>query len=151
MRRITRNASALLLALALAACVASQPGNGNGNGGGAPAADAAASGEAVAPPRKSDPLPATPLPAPGGKGAGAGVPDLDRSCRVDSDCEVKNVGNCCGYYPACVNRDARPDPAAVQAACAGSGIAGVCGFQEIQACACVASTCEPAQSGAVAQ
>ena len=77
-----------------------------------------------------------------------GVPELDRSCRVDSDCAIKDVGSCCGYSPACVNTAARPDPKAVQAACAESGMAGVCGFREIEACACVSNTCEPARAGA---
>ena len=147
MRRILQTASALLLALAMAACAAPQ----SGSTGNAPAAGAPAASEDIAPPPVGEPPPAAPMPAPARPGGLAGVPDLDRSCRVDSDCEVKNVGNCCGYFPACVNRDAQPDPAAVQAACAASGIAGVCGFQEIQACACVANTCEPAQSGAVAR
>lgn len=70
---------------------------------------------------------------------------LDYSCRVDSDCEVKNVGNCCGYFPACVNKDAQPDPQAVQARCAESGMASVCGFREIEACSCVQNRCEAVQ------
>lgn len=66
----------------------------------------------------------------------------DRSCKVDADCVVKNVGNCCGYYPSCVNVDARTDPAAVRAQCAKSGMAGVCGFPEISACSCVQGRCQ---------
>ena len=140
MHRIVQSASIVLATLLLAACTAAQPGGGNG----------------VQAPPKSDPLPASrmpdPAPRPPSRQGVAGVPDLDRSCRVDSDCAVKDVGNCCGYFPACVNKDARPDPKAVQAACAESGVAGVCGFREIQACACVSNTCEPAQSdGAVAR
>jgi hypothetical protein len=131
MRGLLPSAFTLLLALTMAACAAPQPADG------------------VEPPPMSDPLPATVLPEPATPprhGAVAGLPDLDRSCRIDADCAVKNVGNCCGYYPACVNRSAEPDPQAVQAACARSGMAGVCGFREIQACACVASRCEPAPS-----
>src|SRR5690554_4880370 len=71
--------------------------------------------------------------------------NLDSSCRVDSDCEVKNVGNCCGYFPACVNKDAQPDPEAVQARCAETGMASVCGFREIQSCSCVENRCEAVQ------
>lgn len=139
MRRIITFVPACLLVLCLAACTAAAPGAGT------PPPPTQA-------PPMSDPLPATPLPATPPSAGVPAVPDLDRSCRVDSDCEVKNVGNCCGYFPACVNKDAQPDPAAVQAACAESGLAGVCGFRDIQACACVANTCEPAQSGgAVAQ
>ena len=85
MRRIIQSAATVLLALCLAACAA-------------PAPDA----EVPAPPM-SDPLPATPMPTGPARPAVAGVPDLDRSCRVDADCAVKNVGNCCGYLPACVN------------------------------------------------
>lgn len=36
---------------------------------------------------------------------------IDRSCRSDADCTVKNVGNCCGAYPACVNVTSPTDPA----------------------------------------
>lgn len=129
MRRIIPSASIVLLALLLAACSAAQPG-----------------GSVQAPPM-SDPQPATPMPAQPARPAVSGVPDLDRSCRVDSDCAVKDVGSCCGYSPSCVNTAAQPDPKAVQAACADAGMAGVCGFREIEACACVSNTCEPAQSG----
>lgn len=129
MRRIIPSASIALLALLLAACSAAQPG-----------------GSVQAPPM-SDPQPATPMPTQPARPAVSGVPDLDRSCRVDSDCAVKDVGSCCGYSPSCVNTAAQPDPKAVQAACADAGMAGVCGFREIEACACVSNTCEPAQSG----
>lgn len=96
-------------------------------------------GACAAPPAETvDPVPAGPTPVQ----VGGGPLQLDDSCRVDSDCEVKNVGNCCGYFPACVNRDAQPDPQAVQARCAESGMASVCGFREIQACSCVQSRCE---------
>ena len=81
--------------------------------------------------------------------APSGVPDLDTSCRVDSDCAVKNVGSCCGYQPACVNATAQVDPQAVQADCARRGIAGVCGFVEIQSCACVNSRCEAPAPGSL--
>lgn len=85
---------------------------------------------------------------PGTNGAGApaasasGLPDLDTSCRVDSDCEIKNVGNCCGYFPACVNADAEPDPEAVMAHCAETGMSSVCGFRHIESCSCVENRCE---------
>lgn len=73
----------------------------------------------------------------------------DTSCRVASDCAVKNVGNCCGYYPACVNRDAVVDPDAVRAACERSGMASVCGWKDIQSCECVQNQCR-AVSGPIA-
>lgn len=67
-------------------------------------------------------------------------------CRTDDDCEIKNVGNCCGYYPACVNTAAAVDPEAVQAQCAESGMAGVCGFPDISACTCVQNRCQAEQT-----
>lgn len=74
------------------------------------------------------------------------VPDVDASCRVDADCVVKNVGNCCGYYPACVNRDSPTYPDLVARRCAEEGLAGVCGYPEIRACACIAGRCAPSEA-----
>lgn len=64
-----------------------------------------------------------------------------RSCRTDADCVVKNVGNCCGAYPACVNKDSPTDPAGVRARCAAEGRASVCGFTEVEGCRCAAGQC----------
>ena len=66
-------------------------------------------------------------------------PDL--SCKVADDCAVKNVGNCCGYFPACVNKDSAVDPDAVRAECERTGTSSVCGFQDIQACDCAQGQC----------
>lgn len=63
------------------------------------------------------------------------------TCQTDADCAVKNVGNCCGYYPACVNKDSPVDPEGVIAACQASGRMSVCGFPQIQSCQCVDSQC----------
>jgi len=52
------------------------------------------------------------------------------------------VGNCCGYYPACVNRDSAVFPDRVKAECARHGTMGVCGFPEIRGCSCVEGRCE---------
>lgn len=71
--------------------------------------------------------------------ATAGAPDL--SCRIASDCEVKNVGNCCGYFPACVNKDSPVDPDAVRAECARTGTSSICGWRDIQACECEQGQC----------
>lgn len=73
-----------------------------------------------------------------------GAPKLDTSCRTDADCTVKNVGNCCGAMPACVNTKSPADPAAVQAECARKGVMSACGFKNIQSCSCVAGTCRDA-------
>ena len=72
---------------------------------------------------------------------GADPTIVNRSCKTDAECVVKDVGNCCGYYPACVNVDAKPDPVAVQAQCAKSGRASVCGFPQINGCQCVKGQC----------
>src|SRR5688500_4613380 len=72
---------------------------------------------------------------------------VDYSCRSDSDCSVKDVGNCCGTMPACVNKDSPTDPQAVRAQCAANSQMGICGFQEISSCQCVSGRCESAQSG----
>jgi hypothetical protein len=70
-----------------------------------------------------------------------------RSCKTDSDCAVKDVGNCCGAYPMCVNKNAKTDPVAVRAQCAKDGMASVCGFQDISGCQCVKSQCENLGNG----
>lgn len=71
----------------------------------------------------------------------AAVPEVDRSCRVDADCAVKDVGNCCGYYPACVNRTSPVFPERVRQQCEKTGSAGICGFPEIAACVCDSGQC----------
>lgn len=69
---------------------------------------------------------------------------LNRQCAADSDCEVKDVGNCCGYYPQCVAKNATPQKEAVRAWCERNEVKGICGFQEIKGCACVAGRCTAA-------
>ena len=124
-------ATALLLAL-LAAC--------------APSRDAATSPaqEAIAhedsPPKAPDatenpPRKTTP-------GATTAIGKVDYSCTTDAHCTVKDVGNCCGYYPACVNVDSPTFPEQVKAACAESGTAGICGFPSISGCQCVENRCK---------
>lgn len=75
--------------------------------------------------------------------------EVDYACRSDADCVVKDVGNCCGYYPACVNRDSPTFPGRVQAECEKTGMASVCGWPVIKGCACVEGRCEAAPSGGV--
>jgi hypothetical protein len=54
---------------------------------------------------------------------------------------VKDVGNCCGAMPACVNRDSPTDPHGVMAQCQASGRMSVCGSPAIGGCQCVAGQC----------
>lgn len=86
----------------------------------------------------SAPAPAPPSP-PGTTPPPAVV--VDRSCRSDAECTVKDVGNCCGAYPACVNAASPADPAAVRAHCLAQGMMDVCGFTQIQGCRCVQGQC----------
>lgn len=68
---------------------------------------------------------------------------VDTSCQHDDDCEKKNVGNCCGYYPMCVNQHFEPDP---EKSCR-EGQASVCGWPVIDKCVCNTKTqlCEGVQ------
>ncbi|AZK87692.1 hypothetical protein BO993_12335 [Xanthomonas oryzae pv. oryzae] len=97
----------------------------------------AALGCVAAPPTDAaTPPPATPLPP-----APAKPTTVTTTCRTDADCTVKNVGNCCGAFPACVNVNSATDPKGVLAQCQASGMMSVCGFREISACQCVAGQC----------
>ncbi|MDG2526345.1 hypothetical protein P6166_13370 [Stenotrophomonas sp. HITSZ_GD] len=86
-------------------------------------------------------------PAPRPSSAAAAAP-VNLSCRTDADCTVKNVGNCCGAAPACVNVDSPTDPAAVMAQCQASGRMSVCGSPAITGCQCVQGQCSAAASSA---
>ncbi len=66
---------------------------------------------------------------------------VNTTCRTDADCTVKDVGNCCGAFPACVNVNSATDPKGVLAQCQASGTMSVCGFREISACQCVSGQC----------
>ena len=66
---------------------------------------------------------------------------VDYACTNDADCAVKDVGNCCGYFPACVNRTSPTFPERVRAQCAKDRVAGTCGFPVIQGCRCAAHRC----------
>ncbi|MFT4247939.1 MAG: hypothetical protein QM581_07875 [Pseudomonas sp.] len=66
---------------------------------------------------------------------------VDTTCHTDADCTVKNVGNCCGAYPACVNIASPTDPEGVMAQCRASGRMSVCGVREISGCQCVSGRC----------
>ena len=70
-----------------------------------------------------------------------GKQEIDYSCETAADCEIKDVGNCCGYYPACVNRQSATFPEQVKAECEKEGRMGVCGFPEISGCDCVEGRC----------
>jgi hypothetical protein len=102
-----------------------------------------------APPAMPEPAapPTVAEPAPGSVPALGKTVGPARTCRTDADCTVKDVGNCCGYFPMCVNKDAKTDPAAVRAQCEKDGMASICGFKEISGCQCVQGTCQDIASG----
>lgn len=88
------------------------------------------------------PAPAKPRPATGGPLPAERVrAQIDRSCRIDADCVVKDVRNCCGAMPACVSAKAKIDPTKVQEDCQRGGMAAVCGFQPIDDCKCARGQC----------
>lgn len=95
-----------------------------------------------------EPAAAEPASAPSAEALPLDQAEPDRSCTADADCTVKNVGNCCGYYPACVNVDAKTFPEQVKQACEREGRRSICGFPDIQGCRCVQRRCEPAPSRA---
>ena len=100
----------------------------------------ASSGGGAEPPAAS-----TPAPRPTGgtlPPRQAGAITVDYACGSNADCAVKDVGNCCGSMPACVNKNSPTDPQGVRAQCAASGMAGICGFAEVTACQCVSGRCE---------
>ena len=43
---------------------------------------------------------------------------LDSSCTMDNQCVVQNVGDCCGYFPMCINSDSVLVPSEVTDICA---------------------------------
>lgn len=142
------------LALAMAACAApssqspAAPADAQVQAASASEPQAAPEPVATAPTRDLDklrklkvrtggPLPPQTLPEP---------VKLDRSCRSDADCTLKNTGNCCGAgstsgSPACINKDSPTDPGAVQAQCAQQGAMSTCGSREISGCRCVDGSC----------
>lgn len=117
----------LIAALMLLAACASPP---------APVADAAAESTAVAEPEIAAPMAADP--------AASTLPDppaLNLRCQADADCAVKNIGNCCGFMPACVNKTSPTAPELVLARCAASGEEPICDHPMIYACLCEQGIC----------
>jgi hypothetical protein len=169
-------AIAALAAAMLTGCAAQSPQTPPAHTAEPPAAQAPATPSTETPPPSPASVPATPAPKtatpaapapapvdrkndsadrladkPPGIGADNADPNKpDRRCKTDSDCTVKDVGNCCGYFPMCLNKNAKTDPAAVRAQCEKSGMASICGFREIKGCQCVQGRCENSADGAVA-
>jgi hypothetical protein len=153
--RLHPAATALLAVCLLIGCTAPSPSPETPGTPATPNAPEAPAAPAPTAPAPAPPAsPATPPaiePAPQTAPAiGANPAEPGRACSTDSDCAVKDVGNCCGYFPMCVNKDAKTDPAAVAAQCAKDGMGSVCGFQEVKGCQCVQGRCENLADGASA-
>lgn len=67
---------------------------------------------------------------------------INYSCKKNTDCEIKNVSNCCGGYPECVNKNSIADPDFVKKACIDEKLGGICGFPSIENCRCNNNKCE---------
>ncbi len=146
--RIVVATAVLLGSLLLAACASGQSEANEPMAGDEEAAFTAA------------PLPPNILPAPATDHSGQALVDqpvaaastsdpgvVNTACTTDADCAVKDVGNCCGYYPACVNKDSPTFPEQVKAECAKNDMMSTCGFREISSCACVSGRCEASSEG----
>lgn len=121
-----KRATIALLAALLAACASSPSTRASDAGTAAPATTT----KSAAPASATSPAGATDLEHP------------DRSCKVDADCQVKDVGNCCGAYPMCVNKDAAVDPKAVKAQCVSEHRLGMCHVMAVGGCSCVQGQCK---------
>lgn len=70
------------------------------------------------------------------------LPVLNLRCQTDADCAVKNIGNCCGFMPACVNKTSPTAPDLVLARCAASSEEPICDHPMIYACLCEQGICK---------
>lgn len=122
------------LAVALAGCPQATPPVQGDPASAEPATSTPAPASERPAPRMSGPVPQQRVPQP---------VKLDDSCRADSDCAVKNVGSCCGAFPACVNANSPADAAAVQAQCAKEGRVSSCGYRAVKSCGCRQNHCVP--------
>lgn len=67
---------------------------------------------------------------------------IDYSCTKDEDCAIKDVHNCCGFYPQCVNSEAMVFLEFVEQQCTEEKMASICGFPSISSCRCTNQRCE---------
>lgn len=74
-------------------------------------------------------------------------PQIDYSCTTDSDCVIKNEGNCCGEYPKCMNKKSKPNSIYVQKQCDKNKESSVCGFPSIDGCSCINNKCQSTFQG----
>lgn len=138
-----------LCVVSLAACTSSAPAPADPAAGAAARAPVAATGSPAVAPRvdpspMGDAAPTAPAKRPTLSNERVDTPRpilVDRSCRTDADCTVKDVGSCCGTYPACVNVGSPTDPRAVQLECARTGMSSTCEVPVIESCTCNVGQC----------
>ena len=66
---------------------------------------------------------------------------IDSSCQTNEDCVKKNVGNCCGEFPRCVNKNFEPAPDFVSEKCKDENLFSGCGFVAFNSCICKDTNC----------
>ncbi len=67
---------------------------------------------------------------------------VDYSCSSGVDCQVKDVGGCCGYLPRCTNENARTNPEFARDFCLRMPINVKCeALVEIDECRCIDGKC----------
>ncbi|MGL6289735.1 MAG: hypothetical protein ACRC2H_03500, partial [Silanimonas sp.] len=146
----------LAAALALGGCVMSAGGGAESNEDRATARDALPPPDmASAPERDAAPTtdasgrPLIEQPLSNDAVAVPAAGEVDYACTTDADCAVKDVGSCCGYSPACVNKDSPTFPEQVKAECAKNDMQSICGFRDIEGCTCIEGRCAagPATNG----
>ena len=66
---------------------------------------------------------------------------INYTCEQAQDCEIKDVRNCCGYHPKCVNKNSIVNGTLVKELCEHGAQTGLCGFQDIKSCKCEKNMC----------
>lgn len=67
--------------------------------------------------------------------------NINIECETNLDCAIKDIHNCCGYYPKCVNIEFETKVNLVRDLCKVSQKMPICGFQTINSCACINGRC----------
>jgi len=68
--------------------------------------------------------------------------ELQQGCKEDTDCEIKDIGNCCGNMPGCVLKEKTPDLFVLKSICKREQVMGICGFKPVSTCICENGRCK---------
>ncbi|MBS3074963.1 hypothetical protein J4429_00730 [Candidatus Pacearchaeota archaeon] len=66
---------------------------------------------------------------------------INYTCEQPEDCEIKDVRNCCGYHPECVNKNSIVNASLVKELCEHGAQTGLCGYKDIKSCKCEKNKC----------